>query len=62
MIYETKGTCAKEIQFGSRPWSDPVGGICVGLSRLYPGAQPPLVGMGVEDAIAQLKGIQCLQK
>ena len=62
MIYETKGTCAKEIQFEVdrgviRSVEFVLGcpGFTQALSRL-------LVGMRVEDAIAQLKGIQCLDK
>lgn len=62
MIYQTNGTCAKEIKLevdhGVIQKVEFVLG-CPGftqaLSRL-------LVGMHVEDAIAQLKGIQCLDK
>lgn len=62
MIYETKGTCAKEIELevdhGIIRAAEFVSG-CPGftqaLSRL-------LVGMRVEEAIAQLHGIQCLDK
>ena len=62
MNYETKGTCAKEINLeidhGTiRSVKFVLGcpGFTQALSRL-------LVGMRVEDAIAQLKGIQCLDK
>lgn len=62
MIYKTKGTCAKEIRLEVeqgviRSVEFVLGcpGFTQALSRL-------LVGMGVEDAIAQLKGIQCLDK
>lgn len=62
MIYETNGTCAKEIKLevdhGVIQKVEFVLG-CPGftqaLSRL-------LVGMPVKDAIARLKGIQCLEK
>lgn len=62
MIYQTNGTCAKKIKLevdnGVIQKVEFVLG-CPGftqaLSRL-------LVGMHVEDAIAQLKGIQCLDK
>lgn len=62
MIYQTKGTCAKEIKLEVdngiiRSVEFVLGcpGFTQALSRL-------LVGMHVEDAIAQLKGIQCLDK
>lgn len=62
MIYQTKGTCAKEIQLEVdngviRSVEFVLGcpGFTQALSRL-------LVGMQVEDVIAQLKGIQCLDK
>ena len=62
MIYETKGTCAKEIKLEVdhgviRSVEFVLGcpGFTQALSRL-------LVGMRVEDAIAKLKGIQCLDK
>lgn len=62
MIYQTKGTCAKEIKLEVdngmiRSVEFVLGcpGFTQALSRL-------LVGMQVEDAIAQLKGIQCLDK
>lgn len=62
MIYETKGTCAKEIKLEVdngiiRSVEFVLGcpGFTQALSRL-------LVGMQVEDAVAQLKGIQCLDK
>lgn len=62
MIYQTKGTCAKEIKLEVdngviRSVEFVLGcpGFTQALSRL-------LVGMQVEDVIAQLKGIQCLDK
>ena len=62
MIYQTKGACAKEIKLEVdngiiRSVEFVLGcpGFTQALSRL-------LVGMHVEDAIAQLKGIQCLDK
>lgn len=62
MIYQTKGTCAKEIKLEVdngiiRSVEFVLGcpGFTQALSRL-------LVGMQVEDAVAQLKGIQCLDK
>lgn len=62
MIYETKGTCAKEIKLETehgviRSVEFVLGcpGFTQALSRL-------LVGMRVEDAIAKLQGIQCLNK
>ena len=62
MIYQTKGTCAKEIKLEVdngiiRSVEFVLGcpGFTQALSRL-------LVGMHVEDAIVQLKGIQCLDK
>ncbi len=62
MIYKTKGTCAKEIKLEAdqgviRSVEFVLGcpGFTQALSRL-------LVGMRVEDAIAKLKGIQCLNK
>ena len=62
MQYQTKGTCAKEIHVEAehgviRSVEFVLGcpGFTQALSRL-------LVGMRVEDAIAQLKGIQCLDK
>lgn len=62
MIYETKGTCAKEIRLKvdhgviqSVEFVLGCPGFTQALSRL-------LEGMRVEDAIARLKGIQCLDK
>ena len=62
MIYKTTGTCAKEIKLEVehgviRSVEFVLGcpGFTQALSRL-------LTGMRVEDAIAQLKGIQCLDK
>lgn len=62
MIYETKGTCAKEIRLEVdhgviRSVEFVLGcpGFTQALSRL-------LEGMRVEDAIARLQGIQCLDK
>lgn len=62
MIYQTNGTCAKEIKLEvdggliqSVEFVLGCPGFTQALSRL-------LVGMRVEDAIAQLKGIQCLDK
>lgn len=60
--YQTKGTCAKEIHvevdhgiIQSVEFVLGCPGFTQALSRL-------LVGMRVEDAIAQLRGIQCLDK
>ena len=62
MHYQTKGTCAKEIHvevdhgvIRSVEFVLGCPGFTQALSRL-------LVGMRVEDAIAQLRGIQCLDK
>lgn len=62
MIYETKGTCAKEIRLEvdhgviqSVEFVLGCPGFTQALSRL-------LEGMRVEDAIARLQGIQCLDK
>lgn len=62
MVYKTTGTCAKEIKLEvdhgviqSVEFVLGCPGFTHALSRL-------LVGMRVEDAIAQLKGIQCLDK
>lgn len=62
MIYHTTGTCAKEIKLEVdhgviRSVEFVLGcpGFTQALSRL-------LVGMRVDDAVAQLKGIQCLDK
>lgn len=62
MIYETKGTCAREIKLEvdhgviqSVEFVLGCPGFTQALSRL-------LVGMRVEDAIQQLSGIQCLDK
>lgn len=62
MRYQTKGTCAKEIilevdQGRIRSVEFVLGcpGFTQALSRL-------LTGMPVEDAIARLKGIPCLDK
>ena len=62
MIYQTNGTCAKEIKLEvdhgviqNVEFLLGCPGFTQALSRL-------LVGMRVEDAIAQLKGIQCLDK
>ena len=62
MIYETQGTCAKEIKvevdhgvIRSVEFVLGCPGFTQALSRL-------LVGMRVENAIARLQGIQCLDK
>lgn len=62
MIYKTQGTCAKEIKvevdhgvIRSVEFVLGCPGFTQALSRL-------LVGMRVENAIAQLQGIQCLDK
>ena len=62
MIYETKGTCSTQIKLEvdhdiiqSVEFVLGCPGFTQALSRL-------LVGMRVEDAIARLKGIQCLDK
>lgn len=62
MIYETQGTCAKEIKvevehgvIRSVEFVLGCPGFTQALSRL-------LVGMHVEDAVAQMQGIQCLDK
>lgn len=62
MIYETRGTCSKEIKLEvehgriqSVEFVLGCPGFTQALSRL-------LTGMPVEDAIARLKGIQCLDK
>lgn len=62
MVYETKGTCAKEIKvevdhgvIRSVKFVLGCPGFTQALGRL-------LVGMRVEDAIAQLRGIECLDK
>lgn len=62
MRYQTKGTCAKEIildvdqgRIQSVEFVLGCPGFTQALSRL-------LTGMLVEDAIARLKGIQCLDK
>lgn len=62
MIYKTKGTCAKEIRLEvdhgviqSVEFMLGCPGFTQALSRL-------LEGMRVEDAIARLQGIQCLDK
>ncbi|MEQ2444950.1 TIGR03905 family TSCPD domain-containing protein [Pseudoflavonifractor sp. CLA-AP-H29] len=62
MHYQTKGTCAKEIHvevdhgvIRSVEFVLGCPGFTQALSRL-------LVGIRVEDAIARLKGIQCLDK
>ena len=62
MVYQTKGTCAKEIRLDvengvihSVEFVMGCPGFTQALSRL-------LAGMRVEDAIARLDGIQCLDK
>lgn len=62
MRYQTKGTCAKEIilevdqgRIQSVEFVLGCPGFTQALSRV-------LVGMRVEDAIARLKGIPCLDK
>ena len=62
MHYQTKGTCTKEIHvevdhgvIRSVEFVLVCPGFTQALSRL-------LVGIRVEDAIARLKGIQCLDK
>lgn len=62
MVYQTKGTCSKEIRLDVengviRSVEFVLGcpGFTQALSRI-------LAGMRVEDAIARLDGIQCLDK
>lgn len=61
-VYKTTGTCAKEIRL------DVQGGVihsvefvlgCPGFTQAL---SRVLVGMPAEEAIAQLEGIQCLDK
>ena len=58
MIYQTNGTCTKEIKL------EVANGVIqkVECPDFTQALIRLLVGMHVEDAIAQLKGIQCLDK
>ena len=62
MIYETKGICAKEIKLEVDRGVIRSVEFVLGCPGFTQALTCLLVGMRVEDAIAQLKGIQCLEK
>ena len=62
MIYQTNGTCAKEIKLEVENGVIQKVEFVLGCPGFTQALSRLLVGMHVEDAIAQLKGIQCLDK
>ncbi len=62
MIYQTNSTCAKEINLEVENGVIQKVEFVLGCPGFTQALSRLLVGMHVEDAIAQLKGIQCLDK
>ncbi len=62
MIYKTKGTCAKEIKLEVEHGVIRSVEFVLGCPGFTQALNRLLVGVQVEDAIARLKGIQCLDK
>ena len=62
MIYQTNGTCAKEIKLEVNNGVIQKVEFVLGCPGFTQALSRLLVGMHVEDAIAQLKGIQYLDK
>lgn len=62
MIYQTKGTCSKEIRLDVQNGVIRSVEFVLGCPGFTQALSRVLVGMQVEDAIARLDGIQCLDK
>lgn len=62
MIYHTTGTCAKEIKVEADHGVIRSVEFVLGCPGFTQALSHLLVGMRVDDAVAQLKGIQCLDK
>lgn len=62
MNYKTKGTCVKEIKVEVDHGVIQLVEFVLGCPGFTQALSRLLVGMRVEDAVAQLKGIQCLDK
>ena len=62
MVYQTKGTCAKEIRLDIENGVIRSVEFVLGCPGFTQALSRVLVGMRIEDAIARLDGIQCLDK